>query len=349
MSRVYAHLRPVGLQEQRVENGGRLGEMREWLLRMGMGGWERISKGVGGGRRELSVKARYSELFSAEIVRTKVGRVGHVRIKSFDSFDIRGTVAELRRVLRQMPRRGLVVDIRGNGGGREEMVKAVVEMVHGVSIRRQILSVRSTGLVSELVGKAQGKGVGRAGARARARAGFFRWFAEAVGSAERVGEEFSGPVEAPYESAYGEMRRAYFGAVVTVVDGRTYSAGDIYAKLMVDEGLSVVVGADANVGAGGAAGVLYSELVQVAPRVFGGLGGEDGRGVDFGMAFARMFRGGRKSGVLVERFGVKPDVRYYYTKRDTLDEDCDMLEFLGRLLVRQGSGGDSDGAGGGRR
>lgn len=338
MSRLSAHSGPTQLRgmleprgEEEEEEKGKLRRMREWVVRTRMATIDltRVSADEGG-RRTIGVSTRYSELFSAQILRTKVGRIGRLRFRSFDSFDIVGVGAELRRVLRQMPKRGLVVDIRGNGAGVGEMVKAVVELVHGVSIRNQVLSVRSTRLVEQLVSTARGQGMNRA------RRVFIRSFEEAVGSSRRVKEEFSGPVEAVYQFAFAPLARAYFGPVVTVVDGRTYSAGDIYAKLMVDEGLSVLVGVDANVGAGGASSVLYSELVETAPRVFQELGGG---GVDFGTAFARVFRGGRKSGVLVERFGVRPDVRYYYTRRDTLEEDCELFEFLGGLLVRQGSGG----------
>lgn len=290
---------------------------------------ERVSAGNAQQRQKLAVRARFSALFSAEIVRTAVGRIGWLRIDSFDSLEIKAVGTELRRLLEQMPSRGLVVDIRGNGGGTGEMIKAVVELIHGISIQDQVLAVRSTPLVDRLSSNA---GSGRS---ARAGSAFLASFSAAVRSARRLKEDFSGPVTAIYQFAFGRMRRAYFGPVVTVVDGRSYSAGDVYAALMVDKKLSLLVGVDGNVGAGGSSSILYSELAEFVPSTLQGLGG----GVDLTSAFARLYRGGRNSGVILEKFGVKPDVRYFYTKNDALQEDCDLLEFLGRLLVTRAGNG----------
>ena len=50
-------------------------------------------------------------------VSTPHGEFGYMRIRSFDVDDVDGFVAEVVRIARRLPQNGLIVDVRGNGGG----------------------------------------------------------------------------------------------------------------------------------------------------------------------------------------------------------------------------------------
>src|SRR5262249_48554849 len=57
------------------------------------------------------------QVFRARSVTTSSGTFGHIRIFTFSVDDEDAFVSEFIRLIEQLPQNGLIVDVRGNGGG----------------------------------------------------------------------------------------------------------------------------------------------------------------------------------------------------------------------------------------
>lgn len=284
------------------------------------------------GAGKIDVEKQYQELFNAKIRRTKTGLIGHLIISSFNSDASPGVVKELSRVLRLMPKRGVVVDVRGNNGGNAGFAKALAELLTDEEIFDRPTSVRATRLTDMLFSNITEEEAISRGISLDV-VSLLSTYGGAVQSALQIGEPFTGPtgslyrISEPGRPPSRKLKRVYSGSVITLTDGRVFSAGDVYASIQKDQNLSLIVGTSGNIGAGGATSVMYSRINVLSPnlRPFPG-------GVDFSVAFARIYRTGNKSGVLLEHFGVEPHIRYYPTYNDALRDDQDLFQYLGRLL-----------------
>lgn len=275
-------------------------------------------------RTEIEVLSSFADILYAEIVSTKAGSIGHLEVSAFKASSFPAFEAELVRLLRRMPRTGLVLDIRGNWAGFTVLVKVLAELLSAREVPEQLTTIRATKLVEGWF-----EGFDETFQLPEARNWIFAHRA-ALLSARRVGEFFTGPTGGLFNFYSNPSRkREYFGPVITVIDAQTYSSGDIYAALQADQNRSLLVGTSDLSGAGGATVRRYSGLVSIFSEFGDFLPGD----VDFTTAFSRLYRTGTNAGAIIENFGVKPDIRYYPTRNDALHDDHDLFEFLGRKLI----------------
>lgn len=272
------------------------------------------------GRIPVRIKPQFKESFSAEIISTKSGPVGRFVLPDFAARVTGDLIAEITRVLKLMPENGLIMDLRNNGGGRPDYVKAMVELLSGVSPPQSPTVLRATKTLKQALESASVDGFSEDEIE------LIQSATAAVGTAVAIGEPFSGPTTGLYSKRALESpaERAFFGPVVTLVNGLCYSGGDLFASIQTDLNLSLLVGVSDNVGAGGAYTIGYASLQQIFPNFL-----EPIKAV-FTTSAGRFYRTGNKAGAIIENFGVKPDVRYYPTLNDALKEDCDLYEFLGK-------------------
>lgn len=281
-----------------------------------------------GARQDIPVASTVlGPSFRAEIIRTSQGRIGRLVIPDFASDFFGGLVPELTRLLRLMPRRGLIIDLRDNRGGNPNFAKTLTELTTGGQVDPQPTVIRANELLRRIVFSPLASPSSWTRQMALLISVPYR---TALRTALRAGERFSGPSRNLYDLAAETVQeRVYFGPVVTLVNGRTFSGGDLFAAIQKDKGLSTIVGTDANVAAGGAVGLSYRTMSLTFNRVLKPLPGA----IDFTMSFARFYRTGRNAGGIIESFGVKPDVRYFPSRADVLNNDFDLMEFLGKGLV----------------
>lgn len=282
-------------------------------------------------RTPIPINPRFESFIEPEILQTSVGPVGRLGILSFlapgSVVASPEWVAEVSRVLKLMPSNGLIVDIRGNPGGAGAIVKAYIELLTSATVPKSPFVIRASKLMKQFVSEDFGNVVNTSRVDFDT---FFGNFKTSVERALRVGEPFTGPGETILFSPNPTVqKRTYFGPIITVVDGATTSAGDLFAILQQDEGISQVVGVSDNVGAAGASTGPFSRFAEVFPKLLSPLPG----GVDFRTAILRFFRTGKNNGAIVENFGMKPDVRYYPTLNDIVNEDCDLFEFLAKKVT----------------
>jgi C-terminal processing protease CtpA/Prc len=248
----------------------------------------------------------------ARIIKTDSGRFGHLRIYTFhiDGGRIDRFLAEVRRLLRQMPEKGLILDVRGNGGGYIEAAEGLLGLLTG-SVRPEPAQFINSAFTYELCGRSRD---------------LVRWRDSIAESAE-TGELYSARFPLSEVPANEEP---YPGPVVLITDALVYSATDMLAAGFQDNGIGWVLGVDDNTGAGGANVWTHRLLRTVWPE---GPFQPLPRGARLYVALRRTLRVGRFDGRPVEDLGVYPDVSYRMTKNDVIKQNVDLMNRAGNLLL----------------
>jgi len=254
----------------------------------------------------------------ARIVDTPSGTFGHLRIFTFhmQDQDIDGFLNEVIRLLSELPPAGLVLDVRGNGGGYVIAAEFLLQFLCPRRITPEpfqfVSSPGTTALASTVADYADWKAS----------------LEEAVTTASAYSTAF------PLYSAdvVNSVGQIYQGPVVLVTDAQCYSACDIFAAGFQDHEIGPVLGVDANTGAGGANVVTHEEL---RTEWTGGPLKQLPKGAQMRVSLRRCLRVGTRSGEPVEDLGVVPDALHALTRRDLLEENTDLMAAAGALLAQR--------------
>jgi C-terminal processing protease CtpA/Prc len=248
------------------------------------------------------------------------GAVGYLRIFTFMVQDADAFAAEMRRLLRRLPRRGLIVDVRGNGGGNILAAEQALQLLTERTIEPQRWQFINSPLTLEL---------------ARRYADLAVWepsIAQAVETGALHSLAF--PITPP--AACNALGRAYAGPVVLIVDATCYSATDVFAAGFQDHQIGPVLGTSGNTGAGGANVWTHEDLqALLAPPSRPSRHGPFRplpHGAALRVAVRRALRVGPNAGIPVEDLGVAPDHVHRMTRRDLLENNADLLQAAERLL-----------------
>src|SRR5262245_51153634 len=252
-------------------------------------------------------------------VTTPSGDFGYIRLKSFapDSGNIRGVVAEFGRILGTLPQTGLILDVRGNGGGYINIGEMILQMLTPRAITPEPFHFLATTLALKIVSEP------RNGAK--------DWEDTIIQGLES-GASFSQgfPLTDPEEC--NKIGQVYQGPVVLVTDALCYSTTDIFSAGFQDHEIGPLLGCHSSTGAGGANVWDYSDdlqrLVLRPGNPFVDLPG----GAGMRVAARRCTRVRGRSGIPVEDYGVVPDVRYFMTRQDVVGNNEDLIAAAGRIL-----------------
>jgi C-terminal processing protease CtpA/Prc len=253
----------------------------------------------------------------ARTVTTSHGTFGHLRIYTFLMSDgnYLGFLAEVRRILRLMPRDGLILDVRGNGGGYAYAAEGLLQYLTPRLVQPEPFQLINTEATADLCRKVPS---------------FSDWSASIDESVE-TGAQYSSAIPLFSPAVVNDLGQQYHGPIVLVTDGLCYSATDIFAAGFQDHGMGPVLGVDDNTGAGGANVFELSDFLLAWPGCpFEPLPG----GARLRVAIRRSLRVGTRSGQPLEDLGVIPDVRHRLTSRDLLAGNVDLMEKAGELLAR---------------
>ena len=241
---------------------------------------------------------------------------GYIRIFSFHPPAANATMMELLRdfveefvrLIELLPPKGLVVDVRGNGGGFLPLAEGLLQTLTADRITPQPLELRATPEMLALC-------------RASVEFGQFvnSMTQAAAGSQPAYSAGF--PLTPP-EWCNG-LGRHYPGPVILIIDARCYSATDAFAAGFQDHAIGKVLGVSPTTGAGGAnvwtlpefLAVPVGDPIQKLPE-----------GASLRVALRRTRRVGINAGKLVEGFGVAADIQHSITRADLLDGDRDLLD-----------------------
>ncbi|MCI0508228.1 MAG: amidohydrolase family protein [Gammaproteobacteria bacterium] len=259
-------------------------------------------------------------IFRARTIEHNGKAYGYIRIFTFNVNDADMFVNEFVRLAEQLPDTGLIIDVRGNGGGliyAAEQLLQVLTPQHIEPERAQFInsplnlalcrnhqrSSRYPGLVLE------------------------PWL-RSMKQSVQTGATFSLAYPITPEEKCNEIGQRYFGPVVLIVDPLCYSATDIFSAGFRDHQIGPILGTGANTGAGGAnvwSHHLLSQLMipdQMAETAspYKPLP----HGADIRVAIRRMMRVGENEGDIIEDLGIVPDSVHRMTRGDVLQDNNDL-------------------------
>ena len=257
-------------------------------------------------------------VLTARPVTTDFGEFGYVRIRTFSVQNADRFVEEFLRLVTQLPQSGLVIDVRGNGGGLILAGEQLLQVLTPRRIEPTLFQMRNTPINRQLVEVVS----------------FLREWRASMRQAVRTGAIYTKgfPITSP--SKANEIGQQYYGPIVLITDGLCYSTTDIFAAGFQDHAIGTILGVDNNTGAGGAnvwEHGLLSDLLSGADSPYEPLPG----GSNMRVSMRRTIRVGINKGTVLEDLGVVPNQLYRMTRDDLLNDNVDLINEAGRLLSQQ--------------
>ena len=271
------------------------------------------------------LESEIPEVLEARRVITRSGTFGYIRLRSFMTNPAL-VVNEFTRLLAALPREGLIIDVRGNGGGIIMSGEYLLQLLTPHPIEPEPAQFINSPLNLRIC-NVHGGG--------SAFTNLSPWTPSMI-EARRTGAAFSAgyPISDPVRC--NDVGQRYFGPVVLITDALCYSTTDIFAAGFQDHNIGKVLGTHGNTGAGGANVWQHSVLAGVVlPDPDSGYQPLP-RGAGLSVSIRRTLRVGKRAGTPVEDLGVRPDEFHRLTPNDVLGDNQDLKNKAGELL-RQGT------------
>jgi Peptidase family S41 len=270
------------------------------------------------GRPDVNVAdtSTMPDVFAFRTAATPTGSFGYIRIWTFMVNDEDGFVAEFVRMAGLLPRTGLIVDVRGNGGGNILCAEKLLQVLTPGSIEPSLLSFVNSQLTLDICEHND----------------FVADWAPSIGQSVETGEIYSQGFSILQEDEYNLLGQRYQGPVVLITDPLCYSATDIFSAGFQDNKIGPILSVGGRTGAGGANVWDHELLRQVLPgpnSPFSALP----QGTSFRVAIRRVIRAGTHRGVPLEDLGVQPDETHEMTKNDLLNGNADLIAKAGQMLA----------------
>jgi hypothetical protein len=249
--------------------------------------------------------------------RTSSGVFAYVRIATFNVESDKKYINEFIRIISKLSQKGLILDVRGNGGGLIYFGERMLQLLTPRPIDPARFSFLNSARTQALT----------------TRHPFIRPWRNSIAQWVETGAEYSQGLPLLPLSRYNDIGQKYQGPVVLITDALCYSTTDIFAAGFQDHEIGVVLGVDETTGAGGANVWEYSFIAELLhdpkhfPRQHAG-------SASLRFAVRRVTRVGQNSGVLLEDLGVKVDQIHKMTRRDLLHRNVNLMERAGRILAR---------------
>lgn len=255
---------------------------------------------------------------------------GYIRIFTFNVDDADVFVNEFVNLVKQLPQTGLIIDVRGNGGG---LIYAAERLLQVLTAHRPIEPSRAQFINSSLILQLCKR---HAPSTVLTDFNLEPWI-ESVRQAIRTSATYSQaiPITNPDSCNNPELDYHYSGPIALIVDGLCYSATDIFVAGFQDHGIGKIIGTSDNTGAGGAnvwgynlLQMLMTDPASPQENNFKTLP----HGADMRVAIRRTLRVGEQAGTPLEDLGIRPDHRYFMKQVDLLDSNSALINYACGVL-----------------
>jgi cytosine/adenosine deaminase-related metal-dependent hydrolase/C-terminal processing protease CtpA/Prc len=274
-----------------------------------------------------SLRTSMPTAMRARVVTIDGQEFGHIRIFTFNVPSAAEFIGELGRLLRLMPANGVIVDIRGNGGGLIPAAEGALALFAAQRIDPQRGQFINTPLNLRLC---------ELHAQPGDETALDRWI-PSLRESVQTGAIYSQGFPITDPDFVHKIKQRYEGPVALITDGLCYSAADLFAAGFQDHALGPIIGVHRNTGAGGANVWSHSLLRLLATSREGELLPEYAplpEGADFLVAMRRTIRSGLNAGDVVEDLGIVPDVYHPVTRDDLMAGNRDLLKAAAQVLVQ---------------
>ena len=161
-----------------------------------------------------------------------------------------------------------------------------------------------------------------------------RWL-PSIGESVLTGATYSAGFPLTRDAVCNGIGQVYYGPVVLITDALSYSATDIFAAGFQDNEVGLVLGTSGNTGAGGANFWSLDDLLRAQKKDPKSPFKTLPKGAEMIVAMRRSIRVGLRAGSPLEEFGVSPDELHFMTRRDILEDNCDLLASAARIIRQQ--------------
>jgi hypothetical protein len=273
---------------------------------------------------EVKVRTGFEDIFYADIKQVDGRDIGYIRLFSFDVEDPDKFVEEFRRLLKSatFPQEGLIIDVRGNGGGKIRAGERLLQLFTPHRIEPEPFEFINTPLNLEICRVAP------------KRWNLARW-ADSIAESVMTGATYSSGFPLTSEESCNDIGQVYHGPVILITDALSYSTTDIFAAGFQDNCVGEILGTSGNTGAGGANLWEYEDLMNAVRDAPDSPFKQLPKGADLLVAVRRSIRVGQRAGRPLEELGIAPDHRHHMTKRDVLKSNDDLIRQAARILKQQ--------------
>jgi C-terminal processing protease CtpA/Prc len=275
--------------------------------------------------RDNAIETRLPTVFSAER-KKRGGRFGYIRIYTFapDDDDVSSDeiVDEFIRLLKLVPRNGLIIDVRGNQGGFVNASEQLLQLFTPHPIKPELFEFINTPVNLQICGVAP-------------KFEEMSPFAKSISEAVITSASYSDGFPLTHEEDCNSRGQMYYGPVVLITDALCYSATDIFTAGFQDNNIGKVLGTSGNTGAGGAEVVSHDDLTGWMRKVSKSPFKRLPKGAGMSVAIRRSLRVGERAGRPLEELGVAPNLRHYMTKDDLRYENRDLISQAVSMLWKK--------------
>ena len=271
--------------------------------------------------RTIPVNKRFADNFYVDTKTIEGQPFGYLRLFDFEVDDTGAFINEIRRVITAegFPKAGLIIDVRGNPGGRIRAGERMLQFFTPGRIKPELFEFINSALNLEICEHDKR---------------YYKW-ADSIREAVVTGATYSMGFPISPEETCNDVGQVYYGPALLITDALCYSTTDMFAAGFQDNEVGTVLGTSDNTGAGGANVWSYEELRSAVPRTLKTLFKPLPRKADLWIAMRRSIRVGRCEGRPLEELGILPDQRHYMTRNDLLNQNEDLLAHAAQLLRRK--------------
>src|SRR4029450_9324942 len=176
---------------------------------------------------------------------------GYIRLFSFDVKDTDEFVNEFVRVIKNegFPQDGLIIGVRGNGGGRIRAGERLLQLFTPRRIKPELFEFLNTPLNLEIC-------------RSASKTWQLDKWAESIAESVVTGATYSRGFPLNSEESCNDIGQIYYGPVLLITDALSYSTTDIFAAGFQDNEVGEILCTSHNTGAGGANVWWYQDLAN---------------------------------------------------------------------------------------